>query len=224
MDLDITSSKVASGILNMVKGHSRTLSIDLSFGLLSSREDTASPETLIGGVRLHHVDLSTVQRISSQPLQSPTARATASSSSSSSISRKRGTGSPAIKSKAAHNTTPSTSGLSPKSPSTTSSSSSEQKLINEVEDTLNLEPQEVLRQVRWGGWRAAEWKMLKLRSISYLVDKIKSPAGEPFFNLVGHHMLLATRTQHTQQEEVVDTVACVADGAQHVKSSVTTTL
>lgn len=67
VDVDVTSSKLASRILNMVKGHVKNLSIDISFGFDGTMEDCELDEKLLGGVRLENIDLSKVQKKSIQP-------------------------------------------------------------------------------------------------------------------------------------------------------------
>jgi len=57
LDLDITSSTLASNILSVVKGYAKWLTVDLMFLLQGENLDELS-ESLIGGVRMINIDLS----------------------------------------------------------------------------------------------------------------------------------------------------------------------
>jgi len=60
IDIDVTSSVVASNILSIVKGYAKSLVIDLIFLLQGDKPDELC-ESLIGGVRMLNIDLDPVQ-------------------------------------------------------------------------------------------------------------------------------------------------------------------
>lgn len=55
-DVDVGSSKVGSGIFKIVKGYAKSLTVDMSF-LLEGQEEEELPEVLIGGIRMHQIDV-----------------------------------------------------------------------------------------------------------------------------------------------------------------------
>mmetsp|Transcript_4980 Transcript_4980/g.9631 ORF Transcript_4980/g.9631 Transcript_4980/m.9631 type:complete len:1118 (-) Transcript_4980:203-3556(-) len=59
---DVGSSKVGSGILNMVKGSAKTLKLDLVF-LFESQKIDELPEKLVGGIRMIQFDLKKCENI-----------------------------------------------------------------------------------------------------------------------------------------------------------------
>jgi len=56
VDIDVGSSKVATGILKLVKGYGASITIDLNF-LLEGQDSAELPEKLIGGIRLKNIDV-----------------------------------------------------------------------------------------------------------------------------------------------------------------------
>jgi hypothetical protein len=55
-DVDIGSSKVGSGIFKVVKGYAKSITVDMSF-VLEGQNDAELPEVLIGGIRMHEIDV-----------------------------------------------------------------------------------------------------------------------------------------------------------------------
>ena len=68
IDVDVGSSKVGGGILGMVKGSAKALTIDLSF-LLEGHQEDELPERLIGGCRIHKPDLNNLEKWGSSSFQ-----------------------------------------------------------------------------------------------------------------------------------------------------------
>lgn len=58
LDINISSSKTASAVLGIVQGATRKLTVDLAV-LIQGDEEEELPESLLGTVRLDHVDLET---------------------------------------------------------------------------------------------------------------------------------------------------------------------
>lgn len=56
VDIDVSSSRPATTIVNLVQGATRCLTVDLAV-LLEGKRDEELPESLLGTVRLDHVDL-----------------------------------------------------------------------------------------------------------------------------------------------------------------------
>lgn len=56
VDIDVASSRTAAAVVGMVSGATRSLTVDLGI-LFEGKRDEELPETLLGTVRLDHVDL-----------------------------------------------------------------------------------------------------------------------------------------------------------------------
>lgn len=56
VDIDVSSSRTAAAVVGMVSGATRSLTVDLGI-LLEGKCDEELPESLLGTVRLDHVDL-----------------------------------------------------------------------------------------------------------------------------------------------------------------------
>ena len=62
VDIDVASSSVAASVVGMVHSATKSLVIDLAIVLEGHTADEL-PESLLGTVRLNHLDLSTAQHL-----------------------------------------------------------------------------------------------------------------------------------------------------------------
>ena len=56
VDLLVTASRIARGILNVVKGHTKSLTIAFAF-IIEASEEYQLPETVLGAFQLHSLHL-----------------------------------------------------------------------------------------------------------------------------------------------------------------------
>jgi len=58
--IDISTSKIAARVVGMATSTAKSLVIDMAY-VIEGRKEAELPERLLGGIRIHHIDMSSIQ-------------------------------------------------------------------------------------------------------------------------------------------------------------------